>query len=117
VIARIHQVNHEPRFLYRVEKAVLFGPYVTGKQDRLKGLDGAIQLAPKEQDPARREQRIHERAAEAERAGKNFKSYADRMRYGETEVRDFLKSRSRAIVLRDLEEWIIREPHRVVFPA
>jgi hypothetical protein len=115
VLDRIRHVNHDSRFLYRVEKAVLFGPYVTGKQERLKGLDLAIQLAPKEQDPARLEQLVHERAAEAERAGKHFKSYADRMRYGENELRDFLKSRSRAIVLHNLEDWIVREPHRVVF--
>jgi hypothetical protein len=80
---RICRVNHDPRFLYRVEKAVLFGPYLTDKQDRLKGLDVAIQFAPKEQDPARLEQLVQERAAEAERAGTHFKSYADRMRYGE----------------------------------
>lgn len=110
-------MNNDPRFLYWVEKAILFGPHVTGKQDRLKSLDLAIRLAPKEQDRACLERLVRERAAEAERAGKHFKGYADRMRFGENTVRDFLKSRSRAIVLHDLEAWIMREPHRVVFEA
>jgi hypothetical protein len=53
VLDRIRRVNGDPHFLYRIDKAVLFGLYITGSEDRLKGLDLAIQLAPKEQDPAR----------------------------------------------------------------
>ena len=33
------------------------------------------------------------------------------------EVRTFLKARVRSIVLHDLADWMLREPHRVVYEA
>ncbi len=109
---RVRQVNADPRFLYRVEQSVVFGPFVASNEP-VRAVDIGIRLAPKEADGARHEKLVLEHAAAAERAGKHFTSYAAKLRYGEDEVRAFLKARVRSIALHNLEEWMMREPHRV----
>jgi hypothetical protein len=115
-VGRVREVNADPRFLYRVEQAVVFGPFAITNEP-VRTLDVAIQLVPKESDSARHERLVLDRAAEAERKGKHFSSYASRLRSGEDEVRAFLKARVRSIALNDLADWMLREPHRVVYKA
>jgi hypothetical protein len=85
-LGRIREVNSGARFPFRVEEAVLFGPFLTGKADRVKNVDVAVRLAPKQAGAA-----------------------------GDKQVRAFLKGRSRSIALFPLEDWVLRQPHRIVF--
>jgi hypothetical protein len=62
LLGRVKQVNDDPRYLYRVDKVVLFGPFLTTKSDRVKNADVAVQLSPKETDPVRREEAVRKRA-------------------------------------------------------
>jgi hypothetical protein len=86
LLERIARVNSEDRFSFRVEEAVLFGPFLTSKAERVKNVAVAVRLRPKRPD-----------------AG------------SDAEVRAFLKGRSRSIALFPLEDWVLRQPHRVVF--
>jgi hypothetical protein len=54
---------------------------------------------------------------QAEAAGKRFQSYARRRDFPKEDVRNFIKVRSRAITLYDIEPWLERRPHKVIFEA
>jgi hypothetical protein len=110
-VERAHKVNDNPHYLFRVARAVVYGPYLTPTA-KLKNIDVAVELRPKEKNNQKQEQRMKERAEEAEAAGKHFASYAKRRDWGRQEVLDFLKSRSRAISVGELTDWIVGQPHK-----
>jgi len=114
-LERVREVNANERFLYRVERVILFGPFLAKDIDRVKNADVAIELEPKNVDREQQEEQEEAKRREADGAGKRFKSYADQRQFPKTEVRDFLKGRSRAIALYDIEPWIATRPHRVLF--
>jgi hypothetical protein len=114
IIDRIRNVNLESQYLYAVDQAVVFGPYLTGS-DSVKNVDIAIALAPKIRDAAKLEERVKADADSAEAEGKRFKSYADKRSWGENKVRQYLKSRTRAIALYDINESILGQPHKVIY--
>lgn len=110
---RLRAVNTDPHYLYKVEKAVLFGPFLTNKErEQIKDVDIAIQLAPKIKNKTRLEDQVRSRVEGAKATGKKFKSYAAESHYGETEVREFLKSRSQAIALYEMGDWVLQQPHK-----
>jgi hypothetical protein len=110
-VERAHKVNDDRRYLYRVARAVVYGPYLTDTA-KLKNIDIAVDLQPKEKNKNRHEQRMKERADEAAAGGKHFASFAKRRDWGRQEVLDMLKGRSRAIAIRDLTGWILGQPHK-----
>lgn len=116
LLGRIAEVNRDPRFLYGVERAVLFGPFLDENAGAVRNVDVALELSPKEKDVARLEQALERHAADAEKRGKRFRSYADRRNWGADEVREFLKSRTRSLALYELSDWVLKRPHRVLFP-
>ena len=95
---RVRTVNLESGYLYSVEKVVLYGPYFEGA-DKIKDVDVAVELAPKERNKTKLEEREKKQAEEAEAGGKRFKSFADRRAWGRNKVLDFLKGRSRSLTL------------------
>lgn len=110
-VERVHKVNDDPQYLFRVARAVVYGPYLTNAE-KLKNVDVAVELRPKEKNRQRHEQRMKERAEEAAAAGKRFTSFAKRRDWGRQEVVDFLKSRARAISVNELTDWILAQPHK-----
>jgi hypothetical protein len=108
---RADQVGNDPHYLYKVQKVVLFGPYLDPKA-KVKDIDLAVELVPKEKNAARHEQAMRKRSEETRKRFKNQKAKLD---WGRAEVLDFLKSRSRAITLHPLEDWVLRQPHKVVY--
>jgi hypothetical protein len=110
-VERAHKVNDDPHYLFRVARAVVYGPYLTPSA-KLKNIDIAVELQPREKNKLKHEQRMKERADEAKASGKRFASYAKRREWGRQEVLDFLKARSRAISVRELTDWIAAQPHK-----
>ncbi len=117
LLDRVREVNASDRFLYRVERVTLFGPYLNHSIEQVKNADLAIELAPKETDPQKREALEAARIDEAAASGKRFQSYQQRHEYPRNEVLDFIKGRSRAIALYDVQPWLQRRPHTVIFEA
>jgi DNA-binding MarR family transcriptional regulator len=111
LVERAHKVNDDPHYLFRVVRAVVYGPYLT-ETAKLKNIDIAVELRPKEKNKQKQEQRMKERADEAEATGKRSASYAKRRDWGRQEVLDFLKSRSRAISIGELTDWILGQPRK-----
>ena len=113
-LERAEQVNRDPHFLYRVKRAYLFGPYLAG-EEHLADLDLAVELEPKQRNDAAHERLVTKRAEQAEAQGKRFASFKKKMQYGETEVLEFLKSRSRTLSIGTIAPWVLKQPHKVIF--
>ncbi len=117
-LERVREVNRDDRLAYRVRRVVVFGGYLT-EQERINDVDVAVELEKRyagDKDLAARLARIRE----ANAAGRQFASYAERVYWPQIEVLLRLKARSRAISLHDIrmEESFLRQTEtRVVFEA
>jgi hypothetical protein len=113
-LVRVREVNLEPAYLYSVDRAVVFGPYLAGGGD-VKNVDVAVEVRPKIADKRKLEDRVKADAQRAEAEGKGFKSFADRRAWGVTKVKQRLKGRGRTIALYDLSDSVLAQPHKVVY--
>lgn len=113
LLERVDHINDDPKYLFRISKVVVFGPYLA-KMANIKDIDVAVELDPREKDAAKMEKLVNEHASKAEAAGKKFKNHAARRNWGRTEILDYLKGRSRTIALRELDDWVMNQPHNVV---
>ena len=102
-LGRVDKVNNDSQFLYKVNKVVLFGSYLTN-EDKLNDIDLAVELKFKEQNLERRKELIHERINEARKNGKIFRSFLEEICWPEIEVRKFLKSGSRTLSIHPIED-------------
>jgi len=116
-IDRVHEVNADRRFLYKVDKVVLFGSFLTDAP-QVGDLDLAVQLSPKEADCEKHAQLVQVHAAAAARRGKQFPSFVDRLSFAYVEVRSFLKARSRIIQLSDCTDGVLKTvERRIIYPT
>lgn len=115
-LGRVEQVNADPYYLYRVSKVVLFGSYLSEKE-ALGDIDLAIELSPKEPDKERFGQLITNRSREAAENGRRFSTFVDELTWPDTEVRRFLKGKSRYISLHSTGDGVLKTcAQRVLFP-
>jgi predicted nucleotidyltransferase len=114
MLQRVKQVNLEREYLYSVEKVVLFGPYVEGAA-KIKDVDVAVELSPKERNAEKLAAASKKQAEEAEATGKRFKSFADRRAWSRNRVIAFLKGKSRALSIYELNADVLARPHEIVF--
>jgi predicted nucleotidyltransferase len=103
---RVHRVNKDSRFLYRVQKVVVFGSFLT-ESPTVGDLDIAIDLQPKEPDSKKHADLIRARADEALQNGRSFRSYFESLQFAHQEVRSFLKGRSRILQLTDCDDGVL----------
>jgi hypothetical protein len=106
-LQRVEQVNASKIYAYRVARVVAFGSYVTDRPD-LGDIDLAISLAAKWRATAWPAEGSYEgwtqpRRDAATNAGRQFSSTVDFIDWPSTEIRLFLKNRSRAISLADAD--------------
>ena len=76
LLDRIIALNSDPRFLARVQKAVVFGSYI-GEPDRIGDLDIAVQLVRREPDFEKHTQANNRRVAEEFARGRHFSDILD----------------------------------------
>jgi len=117
---RVRQTNETDYYLYRVTRVVVFGSYLDQDKQELNDLDLAIDLAAKQADERKQQELMEARIVDAHEKGRDFKNIVDQLGWPQTEVKQFLKSRSTAISLHDAkgeQEIWLNGPHRIVFPA
>ncbi len=115
LLDRVAVVNKRGGFLAKVTKVVVFGSYLRTEVDRLGDVDVAVELQPKEPDPAKLRKATYARVALLEGLGRRFDGYMDKEGWWRREALQFLKGRSRAISLHDYsveKELIDAVPHR-----
>lgn len=114
---RVKEVNSNDYYLYQVKKVIVFGSYLSTKE-RLGDIDIAIELVPKEGEPKRYGKLTRERAREARDKGRTFSSFIDELYWARTEVKRFLKSRSRSISLHETDDPILEQvAYQVIYEA
>jgi predicted nucleotidyltransferase len=116
---RAREVNSSPAFLVMVKKVVVFGSYLTDAP-HISDIDLVVELAWKEKHPLvlgkHKGETAIEQSVAAEEKGRRFNSFVDRLEWPETEVKSFLKSRSRTLSIHSTEDDILLiADHKVIF--
>lgn len=106
-LKRVEEVNKNEYFLYRVDKAVVFGSYLSD-QERINDIDIAVVANRKHDDFEKFYNETMKRASDAEAKGRRFSSANSMLYYTWDEVMLFLKSRSRAISLHSSIDFILK---------
>ncbi len=114
LLGRIHDVNRNDQFAYRVAKAVVFGSYLSEKE-RINDIDVAIALAPREKDRQAQNHLEDQRIRDARRSGREFHNIPDEMFWPQHEVLLFLKARSRALSFHHIQDLRPDWDQRVIF--
>lgn len=107
---RVNRVNRDSYFLIKVKRVVVFGSYLT-ITSRVNDIDIAVELAWKEDHPEvlhkDKAQLTLQLAAKAEKEGRIFGTFIDRLSWPEDEVRLYLKSRSRTLSIHPISDMIL----------
>jgi hypothetical protein len=114
----IAALNEDPRFLARVEKAIVFGSYLSGG-DRLGDVDVAVHLVPRSVDLKKHREANDRRVAEEEQKGRRFRSFLDQTFWWEQEGMLFLRNRRRGLSLQhygSIREAVEASSHTLIFP-
>lgn len=118
LLQRIAALNEDPHFLARVEKAIVFGSYLSGS-DRLGDVDVAVHFVPRSPDPKRHREANDRRVAEEEQKGRRFRTFLDQAFWWEQEAMLFLRNRRRGLSLQHygaIREAVDASPNSVIFP-
>ena len=114
---RVGKVNSNDYFLYRVQKAVVFGSFLSDAPF-IGDLDIAVDLCPRENDPRKHSELIQARANEAVICGRGFSNFVEAFQFAEQEVIMFLKSRSRILQLTRCDDGVLNiAESRVIFES
>ncbi len=116
-LARVDEVNRNSYYLYRVQKVVVFGSFLT-ESPTLGDLDLAVTLESREPDPDRRRTRENERIAHAAESGRHFSNFTDQLFWPQREILLHLKGRSGYIKIHsDKDAVLARTRTKVIFPS
>lgn len=108
---RVEVVQRDPHYLLRVERIDLFGSMTTA-QDTVNDIDLGILCKRKEENDDLYEDLANESRRLAQERGRRFAGHADWLMWPTTNVLLFLRSRSRALSLHPLDEWVLQQPGR-----
>ena len=112
---RVATVNATGDLAYRVTRVVVFGSYLTQAHE-LNDVDLLVDLIPRSPNP--REQELLEESvrARAVKSGRRFGNIVEELAWPQTEVRLFLKNRSRTLSLHYEDHALVeRTERRVIF--
>jgi predicted nucleotidyltransferase len=103
---RVKEVNENPYYLYKVKLVLLFGSYITDAPF-VNDIDMAIELIQKEEYKENWREVAKKRLSEAREKGVRFGSFLNQLSYPQTEVRLFLKSKSRYLSFHPTDDAIL----------
>jgi predicted nucleotidyltransferase len=106
-IERVEKVNEDDQFLYKIDTVVLFGSYLANSET-VNDIDLAIKLVPKTGDPDKFRQLSQQRIREALNDGRRFGNIVEEIAWPQTEVKRYLKARSRILSLHDLDDGVLK---------
>jgi hypothetical protein len=118
-LVRVQNLNSDKSQLYRAGKVVIFGSYLTN-QETVGDIDIAIRLDRRPEFLERWPEVVLARAEAAEKRGRRFRGFLDRLAWAETETKRYLRGGVRSL---SLHNWTMEEPwlqggaHKVLFEA
>lgn len=96
LMRKIKEANEREDFIYKIDKAVLFGSYINSNKEKIGDIDIALYIDLKDKITPETEQN-YRRSFES---GKQM-SYLERLFYGKEEISKFVKDRKAVIELHD----------------
>lgn len=111
-LSRVHELNENDYFVYRVTKVLLFGSFLSDS-DYVNDVDLALALVPKH-DPDRQGELENQRISEAHDNGRTFHNIVEMRSWPQEEALRFLKSRSRTLSLHRIDDAILSQTKTVV---
>lgn len=116
LLIRVNEINGSDKFLYAVEKVIVFGSYLDETRLTLGDIDIAVELQPKEQNPKKL---LELSVAQADEDGRRHESHFFKMTYVQDKVLKYLRNRSRGISLHTTLDGVLKTgiSIKVVFTA
>jgi hypothetical protein len=118
LLNRIELLNRHPDFMARVERAIVFGSYLSNA-DRLGDLDVAIQWQRREPNYDKHVEANSKRVMAEMKKGRHFSNIVEELCWWQREAILFLKNRKRGLSIHDYasEKKVVDSvPNRVVYP-
>jgi hypothetical protein len=113
--ARCVEVKHSADYIWKVERAVVFGSYLTDVA-HVGDVDIAVGLSRKIVDDDDHQLASEKQVADAVLAGRTFRSFLHELAYAENKVRLFLKARSSILDMTDLTDPVLKQtPSRILY--
>lgn len=114
LLERVERYNSDPGKILTVEAVIVFGSFL-GTKEKLGDLDVAVKCRDRDVN-----NRDHGETAlaYAERSGRRFNTFIDRLYWANTELRQILKARKRTIKIQDWDSFVrmaTKDPDRVQF--
>lgn len=114
-LERVSIINSSNHYVYDVTKVIVFGSYLSD-QERINDIDIGIALEKKTTNKTRFQEMCEQSIQQAEKNGRFFSTYVERIYWPQQEVHLFLKSRSRAISLHPLHDEVLKSAvQKVIF--
>jgi predicted nucleotidyltransferase len=105
-IDRVREINSNKNYAHGISIVVIFGSYLESKKDFINDIDIAIQMVRRTTDPDKFHELCEKRTNEAEKNGRHFNNIAEHVFWPSTEIRYYLKNRSRAYSMHTFDEVI-----------
>jgi hypothetical protein len=115
-IRRCREVNRDDNFVFKVERAIVFGSFLSDAEE-VGDVDVALRTRPKIKygAPDHWTAIVSKQVRAAKRRGRTFSSYFDELAYGSRSVELYVKNRSRIVQLTDDSDGaLLTGPTRVV---
>jgi predicted nucleotidyltransferase len=102
LMARVKEINSNPKYLYSVSSVVVFGSYLN-RGERLGDVDVAIEVSSRIEDP---NQRPEAHLRYARESGRQFGNFTEELYWAEAEIYQVLKARRRTISIQPWRSFI-----------
>jgi predicted nucleotidyltransferase len=106
LMERITRVNNDPYFLYKVNKIIIFGSYLTDSLT-MNDIDIAIDLVPKEVNHEMHITLREQRSQFLAENGKHFRHYTEYLAASEVEIYVTLRANSRHLSFHSINDKIL----------
>jgi predicted transcriptional regulator len=102
LLQRVAHYNLDPDKIFTIETVVVFGSFL-GTQDKLGDLDVAVKWRDRNLADPDRAATVF---AYAERSGRRFSSFLDKLGWAQTELNQILKAKKRTIRIQDWDQFV-----------
>ncbi|MVM40955.1 hypothetical protein GO730_30125 [Spirosoma sp. HMF3257] len=108
-MGRVEEINSNEKYVYKVKKVLLFGSYIRPNATELNDVDIAVELTPKFNDPDVLRKKGAEYTRIAIANGRRFNGWFEQLAFPQTDVKTFLRNKSRYISLHSTDDGVLEE--------
>jgi predicted nucleotidyltransferase len=106
---RVEEINSNEKYVYKITKVLLFGSYIRPDATELNDVDIAVEIAPKYRDPDVLQKKNDAYIQAAIEGGRHFRDWLDQMFAPQTDVKTFLRNKSRYVSLHTTDDGVLKE--------